>query len=75
LSEIDIVALSALVLDGVKEIAIVQLSPTASEEPQLFDVEKSAAFGPLTVTPAIEIAAVPGFESITACAALFVPET
>jgi hypothetical protein len=65
-------ALRAPVAVGVKVTLILQLAPATTLVPQVFVWLKSPLFVPVIVMLVMVSAAVPVFESVTACAALFV---
>lgn len=75
------VALSVIAMDaervpdaaGANLTLIVQSALAASDEPQLFVTEKSAAFVPVAAMLVIASALLPPFESVTACAELVAP--
>jgi hypothetical protein len=66
---IDNDALRAAIAEGVAVTWIVHLALEASDEPQVFVCEKSAALMPTMLIPLKEIAAVPLFWSVTVCCA------
>ena len=61
------VAVSVPATEGVMDTAMVQLAPTATEDPQLLLVEKSRELAPLRLKPEMEIGPVPEFEKTIAC--------
>jgi UDP:flavonoid glycosyltransferase YjiC (YdhE family) len=70
-TEIEAVRLAAEA--GVNVTVIVQVAPTASELPQLFDCPKLLAFVPVTEMLEMVRAAVPGFDNVMGSAAAAVP--
>jgi hypothetical protein len=65
-------ALRAPVAVGVNVTLILQMAPTATLVPQVFVWLKSPLFAPVIVMLLMLSAAVPVFESVTACAVLLV---
>ena len=66
---IDNDALRAAIAEGVAFTWIVHVAFGASDEPQVFVSEKSAALMPTMLIPLKETAAVPLFSSVTVCCA------
>lgn len=73
LSAIVNVAVSDATTEGVSDTAIVQLDPTARDDPQLLLVQKSSELAPLSVIAEIEIGPLPAFENTIACEGVVVP--
>ena len=64
LSATEIEALRLPAETGLKVTVMVQVAPTASEEPHLFDCPKLLALAPVTEMPVMVSAAVPGLDSV-----------
>lgn len=73
LSATEMAAVRLPVAPGMNETVIVQVAPTASEEPQLFDCPKLLALVPVTEMPVMVSAAVPGFDNVIGSAVAAVP--
>ena len=58
---------------GVKVTEMEQLSPAATELPQVLVCAKSLGLVPARLIPVIVRGALPGFESVAVCGALVVP--